>query len=263
MRLFVRFYPVAESCQVELSEKDTFQKLIDQLYTLTNLVGGDKLKVIHNNITVSSFDVSLSDYDVKEDDTFNIIIQKMKNEKIELKKKKDYGLTSPLKDIELVNVFAFCDAKDLLTTTAVCRPWRNISSNNELLWSFNCDELFREDTSVVLEEKNEEEEKDEDDEDEKKDKKTKGPVLRSVLFTDSDPKYLQWYLERTNLRKNWKHVAKFSTEKPKKIEAMEKGKLYLVQKPPKALTEEEIQFLEENNGAEMKKLVRKKKGMSK
>eukprot|EP01080_Neovahlkampfia_damariscottae_P010812 gene10812-3430_t len=261
MRLFVRFYPVAESCQVELSLDDNFEKMIEQLYGLTNLVSGDRLKVIHNNITIANLEANLSDYDVKADDTFNIIIQKMKNEKIELNKKRDYGLTAPLKDIELVNVFAFCDAKDMVTTTAVCRPWRNISSNNELLWSFNCDELFREDTSVVLEEKNEEEDKDDDDEDEKKDKKNKAPVLRSVLFTESDPKYLQWYLERTSLRKNWKHISQFSAEKPQKIEEMPRGKLYLVQKPPKALTEEEEQFLAENNAAEMKKLVRKKKGM--
>jgi hypothetical protein len=269
MRLFVRFYPVAESCSVELTEKDKFTTLLEQLYGLTNLVKGDKMKVIHNNITVSNFDASLSDYDVKENDTFNIIILHMKNEKIHLKTQRNYGLTGKLSDTELVNVFAFCDAKDLTTTTAVCRPWRNVSNQNELLWAFNCAVLFLQDTSSK-ETTSEEEKGDDEDEDEKdeketneKEKKKGAPVLRSIAFTDSDPKYFQWYLERTALKKNWKHAEKFSVNKPEKFEPLSKSKIFLIQKPPKALNEEETQFLAENNVAEMRKLVRKKKGMSK
>jgi Fe2+ transport system protein FeoA len=91
MRLFCKFYPDIDTVVVDLPTSATLADLRTELEKLTNLKGGDVIKVIANNTVLSADDANMWTMGIKPDTTFHIVVEQMAEGPLKVNTPKELG----------------------------------------------------------------------------------------------------------------------------------------------------------------------------
>jgi len=293
MRIYIKFIVSTEqeSCTVDIIDgTETFQKVIEEACKTTNLRETDKFKLLFKDAPVPSLSMTLNSLGVVENSTITFLVSKIQGDKVKLKKPRSLGTLGGLSDVGLLGVFLFLEPRELLEVQLVCRKWKTVSYLNEALWRFHCENLFKVDSNFCQYSYEHQHQQGDGETGDVEGGETnaslgvstvvsgignhnkKGNIPRTVLFNEPNAPYLTWYRERLEVKKSYKRVGKFSLSQSSSDGGLHasdfvrpsniSGAILIgVQKKPKPVTEEEEKFLTENDPKEMKKLLRKKKGM--
>lgn len=267
MRFFAKIYSNQDidAVSFECDPVTTTMRQVKRIVIgLTNLDEADTMKVIFRGVPLASDEVSLWDLSAKEDDTVHIVVEKMAdpNKRFRiLKDRQQFNVLRDVSDQALVTLFSFLDTRSMAACALVCRKWSYLSMQNQPLWRWNCSVEFARDSAsanpitVVMSE----------EEPGETAAGTGGGDESSGLLIKGQHPFKDWLTTRMTQRAKWRRVAKFTlpegfSRDRQTTVVFKKGREMRVRKQPKELTEEEKQFLKDNDPRQLKKLLRKKKG---
>jgi hypothetical protein len=244
MRVFVKFYPIVDTIKLEVEASTTIGALKNKLYENTNLTSRDKIKVIVKNVPMTSDDVTLWDLSVKEDTTFHVVVQEQKNGPFRINTPHTLGALNSMNDLEIANILSFLDLKSLVQGASLaCRKFRTVENQqHHIVWRPLA-------VRITLEHA----------EDEHRAK------VDEYLSAASKKKLncKQLFIQRFLRKKEWNQIKEFSlVSQPTQEQCalkFEKEKAIKVKREPRPLTEEEEQFLAENDPNVLRKNLRKDK----
>lgn len=291
MRIFVKFYPIVDTIVIDLEASATIGALKNKIYEHTNLTAQDKLKVIVKNVPMTSDDITLWDLSIKEDTTFHVVVVESQesNKKFKVHKPHSLGVfdafytavaptaaaseeeeeTEELKEQQELNtqrigdeisanILSFLDLSSLVHGASLtCRKWRNVENQSLSVWAplaaaairQHCQEEHVEKINEYMTELMRQ--------------RSQGTNAAAAKKKNAPNTCKQLVVSRHVRAKIWDHMRAFSlvpqpTEEQLALK-FEKEKAIKVKREPRPLTEEEEQFLAENDANVLRKNLRKDK----
>jgi hypothetical protein len=241
MRVFVKFYPNVDTIKLDVEPSASIGVFKQRLFEQTNLLPGDKLKVIVKNVPMPSDDVTLWDLEIKEDTTFHVVVQEQQNAPFKINEPHTLGALDGLNDVAIAHVLSFLTLQEIVTgTSCTCRKFRTVENQQQhIVWkplaSQSIQQHVRDEHKVKLSE--------------------------FMASTKKKVNFKQLYLQRLFRGKIWQKIKEFSVvpQVPDQALSFEKEKQHKVKREPRPLSEEEEQFLQENDANALRRNLRKDK----
>jgi hypothetical protein len=242
MRVFVKFYPIVDTIHLDIEPSASIGAFKQRLFEHTNLEQGDKLKVIVKNVPMPSDDVTLWDLEIKEDTTFHVVVQEQTNGPFKINVPHTLGALDALNEVAIAHVLSFLDVKEIvLGTSSACRKFRTVENQQQhIVWKPLASKAIQQHVR-----------------DEHKVK------LSEFMANKKKANFKQLFLYRWFRSKIWRKIKELSLVPQHTDEQyaakFEKEKQIKVKREPRPLSEEEEQFLQENDANVLRRNLRKDK----